>query len=145
MKEMMYTSKRIFEVLDRSFYNNYQYAIINYGSHPCCYIALEKGDIYYEVEYDNIGIDCHGGFTYSEHGLIYVGCNPEKIILPEELWVIGWDYGHTWDYNALFINEVAEPPFLNKCKKWTTQEMLDEVHNVIEQLNFINTEELLYA
>ena len=146
MKEMEYTFKHIFEVLDKGSYKGYQYVIMNYGHHPCCYVALEKGDRYYEVEYEDIELDCHGGTTYSNYGLIYEGCNPKKIVLPEEFWVIGWDYRHTWDYNALFNEvEVGEPPFLNKCKKWTTQDMLDEVHSVIEQLNFINTEELLYA
>lgn len=143
MKEMMYTSKRTFEILDRGFYNNYQYAIISYGSHPCCYVALEKEDRYYEIEYDNIKLTCHGSFTYSEHGLFNMPFFTR--IFREEFWVIGWDYAHAGDYIGYIEHSMRSHNLLARCKKWTTQEMLDEVHNVIDQLNFINTRELLYS
>ena len=138
MKEMEYTTEHKCEILDKSIYKGYQYAIVSRGRFPCCYIALEKGDRYYEVEYEDIDIYCHGGFTYSEHGLISTPFFTR--IFGEEFWVIGWDYAHASDYNASF------PYLLSKtCAKWTTQEMLDEVHDVIEQLNFRNTRELLYV
>ena len=133
MKEMKYTSMRIFEILDRGFYNNYQYAIISYGTHPCCYIALEKGDKYYKVDYEKIDITCHGGLTYSRYGL--------GDIFSEEYRIIGWDYAHAGDYSITY--RVRRPVERNGIK-WSTEEMLKEVYNVIEQLNYINTRELLY-
>lgn len=132
---MEYTPEYKCEILDKSIYKGYQYAIVSRGHFPCCYIALEKGDRYYEVECEGMDIYCHGDFTYSNHGL-----SASIEIFKKEFWVIGWDYAHASDYNASF-------PYLlsKKCAKWTTQEMLDEVHDVIERLNFRNTRELLYV
>lgn len=139
MLEMNYTNDRYTKVLDKGNYKGFDYAIISYGTHPCCYVFLPRGHKYYGKSYDEINIDCHGGLTYAEDDL---SSNP----IVTDKWVIGWDYHHCDDYSGLYKTEYLK--LLNSgkelmdsfakmnegVKKWTTQELLQEVKEVIEQL-----------
>lgn len=100
-------------LLYKDTYKNYNYYIMNYGTHPCCYIQLDKNDKYYGKNYEEIDIDCHGGLTYSEE--------------VKGEWVIGWDYAHYGDYNGFFNGLV-------NGKKYTTDELIRDCKKVIEQL-----------
>ena len=112
---MEYQAERDYIILDEGVYNNVKYKIVSYGTHPCCYVFLPKGHKYYGKNYDDIDIDCHGGLTYSKED-------------DNSNWVIGWDYAHFDDYTML--SGVVYP----YAKKWTTEEMLEEVKRVIGQL-----------
>lgn len=123
MKEMQYQKTRhTTTILDKGDYKGFNYAIVSYGTHPCCYVFLPKGHKYYGREYDEIDINCHGGLTYSGDDLY---CNPVCIT---DTWIIGWDYAHCDDYTGYFEDEY------NNLKKWTTKEMQQEVFGVINQL-----------
>lgn len=98
----------------------YKIVIVNYYSHPCAYIGLQEGHPYYNIDYDDIPIDCHGGLTYGSNNHIAVA------ELRDNGYFIGWDYGHYGDY-------VTFSPYSND-KMWTTEEIIDECFNVIEQL-----------
>ena len=129
MREMVYKenwtpeNKAIY-ILDEGVYKDYHYAIVSLGSHPCAYIELPKEHKYYGKGYDDIPIDCHGGLTYSSEGLL-----PSNHDCHRDGFWIGWDYAHLGDYCGWFN------VFDSTGKKWTTEEILQEVKEVIEQLS----------
>jgi len=127
MKEMFYQQTRGVFVLDKGINNGYKYAIISYGTHPCCYVFLPKGHKYYGKNYDDIDIDCHYGLTFSEDDLPY---NP----LQNDDWIIGWDYAHCGDYYGIYEMKELKKFDNSKDKKWTTKELQQEVFDVIKQL-----------
>lgn len=135
---MCYGIEYFFDLLYKGFYKGYWYAVVSYGHHPCCYVALENNHPYYEVEYEDISIDCHGGCTYSNYG--FGGHRSVPKVFDKSYWVIGWDYSHFGDYVGLPFDPIG------KYKRWTTEEMIIDCKNVIEQLDFISKiKEKIYA
>lgn len=130
-KPMNYTTDEICEILDSGKCCGIYYAIINFGSHPCCYIAIPSGNMLYKSNYDLISskIDVHGGFTYSEEKLI--NSITRKPIFPklegQKYWFVGWDYAHVGDY---YISNVTSLD----GHKYTTTEMRSDVFSVCTQL-----------
>lgn len=102
--------------------------IVSYGTHPCCYVKIPKDHPVYEKGYDEppvYYIECHGGITFAQNGY-----HPNCIqIEPKDGFWIGWDYNHYMDFSGLFPHE--------NMKKWTTEEMYEEVQSVIKQLKAI--------
>ena len=143
MKEMAYSFERIVEVLERNFYKDYEYLIINYGTHPCCYVALRKSHPCYEVHDDNI--NCHGGITYCGHGLI--DHFTRTTYLSEDYWVMGWDYQHFGDFSGYYLNPANRniTALCRNSKKWTTLELIKDCKDVIKQLDFLDHPERKYA
>lgn len=127
MKEMFYSTERLCYVLHKGTYKGFKFAIVNYGTHPCCYVFIPKNHKFYGKSYEEINIKCHGGLTYSDSELVF---NPLKC----EDWVIGWDYAHWDDYMGLYESLKYPPIGSNNYKKWTTKELFKEVKEVIEQL-----------
>lgn len=126
IKPMIYQTKRKMELLHTDKYKNYKYYILNLGTHPTAYIAIPKGHKLYEQYYNDIynicDIDVNGGLTYSSHNLMGIS---------SEDWFIGWDYAHAYDYMGYYM----EGEFLaEKTKKWTTEEIIKECENAIEQI-----------
>lgn len=73
-REMEYVPKTKTEILVKGTFNNYNYFVISYGTHPCCYVELPKrhklyGLYYMDIE-DNYQIDVHGGLTFSDDHLL---------------------------------------------------------------------------
>lgn len=134
MKEMVYTPQHSFEVLEKSFYKGYQYMVASHGTHPCAYVAISKGQPFYDaLDYEEVqDINCHGGCTFVEWG--YRG------EFSENYKVIGWDYAHCEGYHGTYYNLR-----LRKTKKWTTEEIVKECKEVIDYLHFLEKPELLYA
>lgn len=134
MKEMEYLfslnsmqTPDMWDLLDEGFYNNYHYLIISYGTHPCAYVELPKEHPYYGKDYSELPKGyhqaCHGGVTYSsDKGVIF----PVEHPFHRDGFWIGWDYNHYGDYNAYLNNYDG--------KRWTTEEMLEDVKNMISQL-----------
>lgn len=130
LEEMTYTKepkKRLFilaygEIDDRHFF------ILNVGgNHPTAYVEVFD-------ETTNIdNIDVHGGITFGPESLSYVkkGCQDvdEKVKNALDYTYIGWDYAHLGDYTAstLFPEE--------DNKKWSVDEILDDVMKVLDQLD----------
>ena len=122
MKEMIYDSVRKRELLYNGIYKGYHFYIISYGTHPCCYVEIPSKSKIFKITYMDIeSIDVHGGLTYSSDKL-YIGTNTAL----NNSWFIGWDYAHLGDYVA-FIDSIDG-------KKWTTNEMIDDCKNVINQI-----------
>ena len=126
MKEVNYESDK-FEILDIGKYKGKDYVIIYVGSHPCAYVECDI-DYYNECNNPNYDEPAHCGFTF--YGSLSHW--EKKEILDEKTkqffdrYFIGWDYAHLGDYTKFKIF---------KCdKKWTTEEILENVKEVIEWL-----------
>lgn len=123
MKEMVYSTKPIKEVLHNGQYKGYEFCILNLGTHPTAYVEckLKNCSSYGDERLD--GISVHGGFTYFGKGY---WDNNEKDYL-------GWDYAHYMDYAGY---ELMFPESMRGFgnKKWTTTEIYEEVKSVIDQL-----------
>lgn len=136
MKQMVYNrknKKELKEVLDWDKWHNYEYVILNLHTHPCAYICLTKDDIYNQKHYNEIPVETHGGLTFAEPILYRVKqysdkykCDINTSIRKD--WIIGWDYNHYQDYNSME----------GYGHRYTTKEMLDDVHYVIKQLAIDN-------
>ena len=53
------------------------------------YIGVPPGHPWFNVEYDSIAVDIHGGLTYSEKNLPHYD--------PDGLWWLGFDTAHSGD------------------------------------------------
>jgi hypothetical protein len=128
MKEMKYQKERIFDVLHKGNFKGYLFCIMSLGTHPCAYIQLKESHKYYKSHYDGIPINCHGGLTFASTDFHF---NP---VYNPDVWWIGWDYTHIGDYTG--YNELFKISPLSKDndKRWTTEEIFEEIKNVIEQL-----------
>ena len=132
-KQMEYQSERIFEILCQGIYKGYQFYIMNLGTHPTAYVEIPItnklfGKTYNEIYDMGIDIDVHGGLTYSKSYLL------ESHLLGGEInkWFIGWDYAHYNDYAG--YEERFPKEMRTGGKKWTTEEIFEDVVNAIEGL-----------
>lgn len=52
---------------EKNTYHNYDYIIKFFeDGHRCGYVKIPDNHIFYQKNYDDIDIDCHGGLTFSE-------------------------------------------------------------------------------
>ena len=131
MKEMQYQLEGKREVLDTGYCFGLLYFILNLGSHPTAYIKIPENSKYYCKNMGEIDLDVHGGVTYTDNHL-YIS-ESQKI----EGWFIGWDYAHYGDYAG--YEEIFPQDLRTAGKKWTTQEIYEEVKDACYQI--INDEE----
>lgn len=127
-KQMVYQKDRKLEILFEGKYKNYQFYILNLGTHPTAYIEIPRasklfGKGYGEIYNIGIDIDVHGGLTYADDHLQSI---------KKDTWFIGWDYAHGGDYAGY---EVIFPENIRTGgKKWTTEEIFEDVVRGIEQI-----------
>jgi len=123
IKEMVYGLTRKCEVLTQGTYKGIDYRVISYGTHPCSYIRVPENSKYFNVDYDNIPLECHGGLTFGT-------MIPNKDIQHNDAFSngywIGWDYAHYGDYTT-YSSEL-----FNEGMKYTTTDLLHEVRSAIE-------------
>lgn len=126
MTEMAYTSKQSQTVLHEGIYNGYKFYILSLGTHPVAYVEckLEKCCSYNDERLDDVCV--HGGFTYYGEAA-WVTDDKKKYL--------GWDYAHLNDYAGYEIR--LAPQYRSGGKKWTTEEIYEEVKFVIEQLELV--------
>ena len=119
-----------------------------YMKHFCAYVKLPKGHPlikklkkkrYYEFNgikcgkhnYEGLGIECHWGLTFGTY--VY-----KKYSHPQGFtngWWVGWDYAHFGD--DIYTDEMVEKLGLESqkyMKRWTEEEVEEEVYQVIEQI-----------
>lgn len=130
-KQMQYQKDRKIEILFEGTYKNYQFYILNLGTHPTAYVNIPITSKLFGKEYDDIyymdlDIDVHGGLTYSDKNLYLNNKNAEG-------WFIGWDYAHYDDYAG--YEEMFPKDLKTGGKKWTTEEIFEDVVNCIESIN----------
>ena len=134
MKEMIYQKDRKVEILYHGFYKDYEFYILNLGIYPTAYINVINNKLLAMKDYNDIDISVHGGLTYSEDRL-YID-NKELV----KGWFIGWDYAHYNDYAGYEMNIQEE--LRSNGKKWTTEEIYEDVKSVIEQcINYKENDE----
>lgn len=117
MKDMKYDLNISKEIIDEGNFDGFNYAIINFGSHPGAYVQIPLNHPYFKKGYDEMDIEVHGGLTYSDSS--HWSTN-------DGYW-IGWDYAHSNDFMPLV-------PSLKDGKKWTTEEIFEDVKKVVNQL-----------
>ena len=122
MKKMNYQKTRNIEILHKGNHKGFDFFIASLGTHPCSYVKIPKKHKYYNKYYDKIEINCHGGLTFASDDFMF---NP---IVVEDSWWIGWDYAHFRDFVGFMENDG------NHEKKWTTEEIFEEIKEVIKQL-----------
>ena len=120
IKKMKYGKEIRTELLCKDKYKNYNYYILNLGTHPTAYIEIPKENKLYRKSYNEIykigcDIDVNGGLTYSDNELMGV---------KSENWFIGWDYAHCGDYYG--YEEYMPESIRTYGKKWTTEEIIEE-------------------
>ena len=121
MEEMVYTRHRINpKRIAEGEYKGFAYYVLSLGTHPCAYIDV-SGTKLHGIDYSAIDIECHGGLTYSRSGLSTVD---------KKGWYIGWDYAHFNDFAGYYLDY----PDGGFGKKWTTEEIVSECKEVINQL-----------
>ncbi len=125
-KQMIYSAGRKNELLDAGTCCNYNYYILNLGTHPTAYVEIPFSHSWYGKDYDEINIVVHGGLTYSNDRLFISETNELKG------WFIGWDYDHYDDYAG--YEEMIPKEFRNGGKKWTTEEIQKDVYAVCKQI-----------
>ena len=124
IKPVIYDKNRLgsTEQIAAGTYKNFDYYVLNLCTHPTAYVDVSASPLN-GVCYNDIDIYCHGGLTYSESTLNTVD---------KKGWFIGWDYAHYgdyMDYGDTYLNNM----FPDK-KKWTTEEIVEECKNVIDQI-----------
>lgn len=120
MNQMIYYKEFKTILLATGFIDGLQYFILNLGFHPTAYIDLPK-----DLEITDDDIDVHGGITYRASRL-YVSDDTEI-----KGNFIGWDYAHYGDYGGYMK---MLPPHLRSGKKWTTEEIFEEVKDACHQI-----------
>lgn len=126
-KQMIYSFIRKIEVLDSGKCCDYNYYILSLGTHPVAYVEIPKTHKLYGTHYDNIDVDVHGGLTYSKDNLWL--SDTEEL---RDNWFIGWDYAHFGDY--LGYEEMYPIKIQLRGKKWTIEEIRQDVYDVCKQL-----------
>lgn len=92
----------------------------------CAYVGVRQGHPLYQVDYNDIDIDCHGGLTFSRGGNKY---------RPLGYWWLGWDYGHYGDKAFYYLDPRMSFLSDNGEHGWTPDEVLSEIPDVLKQLN----------
>ena len=122
MKEMVYDFDKP-GILDEGELQGYKYMVVSYGSHPCAYVQVPEGHPFHGKHYDKININCHGGVTFSGN----FRRHPSRFLIEREGYWIGWDYAHAGDFTVY-------PEITMVGHRYTTQEVLEDVAQVVEQL-----------
>ena len=127
-KEMVYETDFCVKLLYRGCYKGYDYFVYNLGLHPTAYIGVDKSSKLYGKDWEDLWeLNVHGGVTYSRPYL-----NGYELLYDKPTWFIGWDYGHAFDYSGLYIENHSS---INEgCKKWTTEEIIEECKRVIDDI-----------
>ena len=136
MKEMIYQQTRLKEpeILASGEYKGYNYYVLSQGTHPCGYVEIPKNSKYFNVDYDNIPVECHGGLTYGRGFLV------GEATIDDNRYFIGWDYAHYGDYAGYWIGSIEESLHVFDAK-YTTEDIIRECKDVIEQLIRLEEEE----
>lgn len=120
IKPMIYDKNRSGEAeqIAAGTYKNFDYYVLNLHTHPTAYIDVTDSPLN-GWDYDYFDISCHGGLGYSE---------PILKTVDKKGWFIGWDYANYGDYADYDSN------MYRNGKKWTTEEIVEECKNVIDQI-----------
>lgn len=127
MKQMIYQADRKCEVLHSGEYKGYKFAILSLGTHPTAYVENKNGYSSYDQANEKTDYCPHGGFTYIGNAYWDDYDNVEYL---------GWDYAHYNDFiGYAMVYKMVLPELCSNGKKWTTEEIFEDMKNVITILN----------
>ena len=121
-------SGRYSKILCRGIRKGYRFVIVSYGTHPCAYISL-SGKLKGLKSYDDFLPNVHGGATYL--GTL------DRVVGTRTVRYVGWDYAHGGDYigpDIVYEGDEEMKEYIASKKKWTTEEILEEVYSVIDEI-----------
>ena len=109
-------------VIAEGQYRDLSFIVINsMHKYPCAYVDVAPTKLNGFTEKD-LYLCCHGGVTYSKESLPRQG---------EKGWWIGWDYAHWGD----FVPFISMGIDIDRTqRKWTTEEVVEECLNVIDEV-----------
>ena len=126
-------------VVEHSFYKGKEYVIYSFKTHPCAYVLLTEKDPDYRKFYDNIGLLCHGGLTYSAETW------ESPFHWFSEGWIIGWDYAHLGDYRYIEPEKIKGVFYgAIQSTKYTRAKVREEIFKVVDALTMKRNWKLLY-
>jgi hypothetical protein len=73
----------------------------------CGYAAVPPGHPYHGKGYDDIDVEVHGGLTYSDKCAGEI-CHKPEPGEPDDVWWLGFDCGHAWDYSPGIDKQLAD-------------------------------------
>ena len=138
MKKMIYYNHflQTSEVLHRGSYLGYEYMCLNIGPYPTAYVAIPKGKPFYKVVLcEEVTIDCHGDCTFVNWG------HPRGF--DKSFKVIGWDYGHYYDFNGMQYNSLLGE-HLHPKRKWSTPRIVSDCKKFIRSLHVTDNWKSVY-
>ena len=118
--DKVYDIERGNEVLARGIVKGFEFCVVSYGTHPCCYVKIPENHVFYRKSWEDIELECHGGVTFASDDASFCGLG---------FWV-GWDYAHVGDYMVSRFLCIVD----NDNKKWSVDELINDVREVIEEL-----------
>ena len=139
--DMKYTPTRQRCTLAKGFRGPYEFAVISFGTHPCCYIRIPYTHSLFRKSGSDVQI-FENEITYVDEHLKDVDDYLKDIDSDGKGWWIGWDHAHCSDYtgfdllpgiNFLF-SDIGDNGKEEKLKKWTTDEMIKECLRAIDTL-----------
>ena len=118
MEQVDYNHRTSFRILLDGIYEGRYFYICQNGGYPVAYVQLKSGESDDMDKCDHIRV--HGGVTYLDK--LSWDTNNSKYL--------GWDYVHAGD-----CIRMATSLGWSEGKRWTTEEIYEEVKSVIAQLN----------
>lgn len=116
LKEMVYDDHSNGKILADGTYNGHEVRAISYGTHPCCYVKLDKGHKYHGKNMFDVNVEAHGGITFSEET-----SGDDRW---SDGWWIGWDYAH--------LGDCFYP--IEDGRKYTTEMLVEDIKNVVKEM-----------
>lgn len=132
--DMVYSSKRLSpaHILLLGEYKNYNFFILNLGTHPTAYVRVPETHPFYLKHYDDCNPTSPNSlnqiFTFSDSSANFAKYLDQPI---PEGWYLGWDYAHLGDWTGLYSDEQN---IRLGNRKYTTEEILKDCDAVIEYL-----------
>ena len=135
-KPMVYTKEptppKEGELIAQGHYNGLNYYVKNInGRHPTAYVEIPQGHKAYSIDFNEIDYDIlevHYGVTYQKDFLLPVDNEGDRCHK-----FVGWDYGHCTDFEGYYIG--LGNSLERESKRWTTEEIIQECKEAIDQIN----------
>ena len=127
-------TKEYGKLIASGYYNGLNYYVKNIaGMHPTAYIEIPQGHRAYNMDFyecieNYVSLNVHWGVTFQEGYLKTVDDNGDR-----DHKFIGWDYGHAGDFAGYYIGDKWMEDL--NYKKWTTEEIIAECKDAIDQIN----------
>lgn len=98
--------------------------ILRGPSSICCYLGIPIDHPLAGLNYNNIPIDCHGGFTFGGEG--------DGGYRPGSFYYYGWDYGHSGDYAFYYDTITLLQRYSHEDeKKWLLEDVENDMWNTL--------------